>query len=138
MVFYFSIVLLYERMRATPSIMAWFERTKIDAPNKPDEDEDVINEKKRLQSGQGQNDIIKVMGLRKVYKGRLGGGNKIAVQDLWMGIPEGQWSVAREEGSILVELVRWPYCIQHRITPQFMLTLLCSYLSSLAFSLFFL
>jgi ATP-binding cassette subfamily A (ABC1) protein 3 len=88
---YFAIVLIREKVKATPSLMArLLGNPAVDAVNGVDEDADVINEKTRLQSGQGHNEMIKVKGLRKVYKGRLGGGNKIAVQDLWMGIPEGQ------------------------------------------------
>ena len=88
---YSAFVLGIEYVKATPSLSTLLMgNPTVDAVNKPDEDADVIAEKQRLQSGQGQNDCIKVTGLRKVYKGRLGGGNKIAVQDLWMGIPEGQ------------------------------------------------
>jgi len=88
---YTLIVLGWEKVRATPSLSAMvFGNPEVKAANAPDEDEDVIAEKARLQSGGGQDDAIKIMGLRKVYKGRLGGGNKIAVQDLWMGVPKGQ------------------------------------------------
>lgn len=81
----------WEKIRATPSLSALvFGNPEVKAANGVDEDEDVIAEKARLQSGGGQDDAIKIMGLRKVYKGRLGGGNKIAVQDLWMGVPKGQ------------------------------------------------
>jgi len=89
---YTLIVLAWEKIRATPSLSAMvFGNPEVKAANAPDEDEDVIAEKARLQSGGGgADDAIKIMGLRKVYKGRLGGGNKIAVQDLWMGVPKGQ------------------------------------------------
>ena len=88
---YVALVLFYEKVRATPSLSAaLFGNPTVNAENKPDEDADVITEKARLQSGRGADDAIKVTGQRKVYKGRLGGGNKIAVQDLWMGIPKGQ------------------------------------------------
>ena len=89
---YTFIVLGWEKIRATPSLSSMvFGNPEVKAANAPDEDEDVIAEKARLQSGGGgADDAIKIMGLRKVYKGRLGGGNKIAVQDLWMGVPKGQ------------------------------------------------
>jgi hypothetical protein len=82
-VVYSLLVLGWEKIRATPSLSAMvFGNPEVAAKNVPDEDADVIAEKQRLSSGQGQAECIKVMGLRKVYKGRLGGGNKIAVQDL--------------------------------------------------------
>jgi len=88
---YSAIVLLIEYVKATPSLLTMLTgNPSVEAENKPDEDEDVIAEKQRLQSGQGSQDSIRITGLRKVYKGRLGGGNKIAVQDLWLGIPQGQ------------------------------------------------
>jgi ATP-binding cassette subfamily A (ABC1) protein 3 len=92
---YSGFVLLYEKVAASPAMLAaLFGNPAVEAANTAEEDADVINEKKRLMAGQpglgGAEDMIKVMGLRKVYKGRLGGGNKIAVQDLWMGVPEGQ------------------------------------------------
>lgn len=88
---YAAFVLIREKVYATPSIMAkLFGNPRVDAPNVEEEDPDVIAERTRLQSGQGGKDIIQIQGLRKVYKGRLGGGNKIAVQNLWFGIPEGQ------------------------------------------------
>ena len=72
-----------------------FGNPEVAAANTADTDADVIHERERLQQqpfGEhaAHEDCIKVSGLRKVYKGRLGGGNKIAVQDLWMGIPQGQ------------------------------------------------
>ena len=102
---YSIFVLVYEKVKATPDLMTKiFGNPNLAAPNAPDDDADVINERTRLQSGQGSNDMISVKGLRKVYAGRLGGGNKIAVQDLWMGIPEGQWSVLRKSENVWAAL----------------------------------
>ena len=89
---YSLLVLSWEKVRATPALSSLlFGNPEVAAANVADDDADVVGERARLQAGgAAQDDCIKVLGLRKVYKGRLGGGNKIAVQDLWMGIPQGQ------------------------------------------------
>jgi len=88
---YAALVLIIEHIKSTPALISMLMGTPtMDAPNQPDEDADVIAEKERITQGDGVDDIIKIQDLRKVYKGRLGGGNKIAVQGLWLGIPEGQ------------------------------------------------
>jgi len=48
------------------------------------EDSDVVQEKERIQSGHGEDDLIRLHGLRKVYP------QKVAVNDLWFSIPAGQ------------------------------------------------
>jgi hypothetical protein len=87
---YFGLTLLWEKVLATPSLSAMvFGNPKVEAPNVPDEDADVLAERARLMAGRCQ-DAIQIKALRKVYKGQMGGSNKIAVQDLWLGIPAGQ------------------------------------------------
>jgi ABC-type glutathione transport system ATPase component len=55
-----------------------------------DEDEDVTSEKLRVQSGMACDDMVVIKGLRKVYPSRLNAPPKVAVNDLWFGIPQGQ------------------------------------------------
>jgi hypothetical protein len=70
---YFLLVLLYEKAKATPKLATLFGNTNVPIdPSIVDDDQDVINEKTRLQSGIGNDDMIKVLGLRKIYKGRKG------------------------------------------------------------------
>ena len=93
MVVYCCMVLAYEKILATPSWYAFvFGDTELDAKNTPERDPDVIRERERLQSAVqvGEEDWITVKGLRKVFKGRGGAKNKVAVQNLWLGIPQGQ------------------------------------------------
>lgn len=90
-VVYFLIVLIIEKIQATPQILSYFqstinpELTKFD-----DEDSDVVDEKTRLQASHlKSNESISIRGLRKVYAARMGQKPKIAVHDLWLSIPKG-------------------------------------------------
>ena len=52
---------------------------------------DVIAERSRVQAmTPATQDMITLSGLRKVYPSPMGGAPKIAVHDLWLGIPEGE------------------------------------------------
>lgn len=54
-----------------------FGDPRVEAADLTEEDEDVLNKRARATP-------------ERQWSVRLGGGNKIAVQDLWLGIPEGQ------------------------------------------------
>merc|ERR1711933_221447 len=54
------------------------------APSPPD-DSDVIMEKKRVTSGEADNDLIVIEGLTKVYSD-----GKKAVDNLWLGVHPGE------------------------------------------------
>ena len=49
------------------------------------EDTDVVAERERMQSGAGSDDLIRLEGLRKVYKN-----GKVAVNNLWFSIPKNE------------------------------------------------
>jgi ATP-binding cassette subfamily A (ABC1) protein 3 len=51
------------------------------------EDEDVSNERKRVEGGQARGDSVIVQGLQKVYPARGLEPAKVAVRDLSLGIP---------------------------------------------------
>lgn len=54
-----------------------------------EEDQDVAAERQRVVSAEGQDDVVRVIGLRKEY--HLGARKKkVAVQNLTLGIPQGQ------------------------------------------------
>ncbi|RLN57229.1 hypothetical protein BBJ28_00025928, partial [Nothophytophthora sp. Chile5] len=50
-----------------------------------EEDEDVAREAERVRSGAADGDAVKLLGIRKVYKG-----NKVAVRNLSFGLPKGE------------------------------------------------
>lgn len=56
------------------------------------EDDDVIAERERVQSGQANAEMIVIQGLRKVFTSGSGKSKqtKIAVRSIWAGIPSGQ------------------------------------------------
>jgi len=90
---YFASLLIIEYILATPSLYSMcFRPIHVEDPPK-EEDIDVIAEKKRIQAGEkiskdANEDMVVLKGLRKVYPGQ--DGPKVAVKDLWFGIPEGQ------------------------------------------------
>lgn len=52
-------------------------------------DQDIVSEKQRIISGDADGDAIRIEGLRKVYNPNSKN-KKVAVKDLWLGIPAGQ------------------------------------------------
>ena len=94
-VFYTALVLLIEKVQATPVLFTFFTR-RIVAPVSGDleEDEDVKAERARLQALlQAPSPVfppISALGLRKAYGGRGGVGTKVAVHDLWLGVESGE------------------------------------------------
>ncbi|XP_033737988.1 phospholipid-transporting ATPase ABCA1-like [Pecten maximus] len=55
-----------------------------------DEDQDVARERARVLSEDGENDIIRIDNLTKVYKVPGGKGRHVAVDRLCLGVPKGQ------------------------------------------------
>jgi ATP-binding cassette, subfamily A (ABC1), member 3 len=92
---YFLIVLLIEHIYASPYLFEKLNRQpKYDETqlklNDENMDQDVKAERDRLKAqAPGERDMISIQGLRKVYAGRLGVGTKIAVRDLYFGVPAG-------------------------------------------------
>eukprot|EP00475_Leptophrys_vorax_P005669 TRINITY_DN13418_c0_g1_i1.p1 TRINITY_DN13418_c0_g1~~TRINITY_DN13418_c0_g1_i1.p1 ORF type:complete len:835 (+),score=191.20 TRINITY_DN13418_c0_g1_i1:75-2507(+) len=58
----------------------------------PDEDADVFSERKRIEEmgGGSHKDILSIRSLRKVYPGLSGQTSTVAVQNLSLGVPEGE------------------------------------------------
>lgn len=89
-VVYFCILLLIEYVLATPSLYIALCRIGAVEDEPEEEDQDIVAERERLHAP-GCTDLMKVKGLRKVYPGRIGvSAPKVAVRNLWFGIPEGQ------------------------------------------------
>jgi ATP-binding cassette subfamily A (ABC1) protein 3 len=109
-VVYISITLAIEYSLTFPSLLAWLYRVKdhgVDPENDlRDEDLDVQEERRRVDEGGADSDIIKIHNLRKVYPLNSKSGGvinpqslfcppsanqvKVAVQSLSFGIPQGQ------------------------------------------------
>jgi ATP-binding cassette subfamily A (ABC1) protein 3 len=96
-----AVVLLIEHCRARPSLthccgLRSSTHNALVADSNAAEDADVRRERQRLHApGSGQTDAIQIRGLHKVFQKRGGvgaaaKGTKVAVKDLWLGIPEGQ------------------------------------------------
>jgi len=88
---YMLILAAIELVLSSPFLYSWvFSSEDMENPIRPELDEEVLMEKTRVQQGKPFNaehkeDAISLQGLRKVY-----GGQKIAVEDMWFGIPKGQ------------------------------------------------
>jgi ATP-binding cassette subfamily A (ABC1) protein 3 len=113
-ILYFLCLLGIEHILASPQWVArLFGDAKInekdlekEAAANNDEDEDVVAERQRLmdqgtpndsqhhhydhKSNGEARDMISIHGMRKAYAGRYGAPPKVAVKNLWFGIPEGQ------------------------------------------------
>ncbi|GAB5359398.1 hypothetical protein AAMO2058_000540400 [Amorphochlora amoebiformis] len=90
---YLSALLLIEQILATPKLYGMFFRPIQVEDEAFEDDVDVLKEKERIQSGKklsvdSNEDMVVLKGLRKVYPGQTG--PKVAVKDVWFGIPEGQ------------------------------------------------
>ncbi|CAK9113314.1 ABC transporter A family member 1 (ABC transporter ABCA.1) (AtABCA1) (ABC one homolog protein 1) (AtAOH1) [Durusdinium trenchii] len=88
---WFAATLLLELAFATPKLRAFFQLRRIDVPREPGEplDRQVQLEKERVQSGAADEEMVVLKGLRKVFAGRSGA-PKVAVEDMYFGIPEGE------------------------------------------------
>jgi ATP-binding cassette subfamily A (ABC1) protein 3 len=86
---YMAVIIIVEYLFSVPFIAKFIReklKLEVDLPKvAEEEDSDVLREKERVSSGQADADAIQVRGLRKVY-----GGQKLAVKDLWYGIPKGE------------------------------------------------
>jgi len=90
MIIYGTILVITEYVLVVPELLNFFVRkpTVVDKPF--EDDPDVVAEKNRMTSGEGNNDIIRINGLRKVYAAQQGQPPKVAVRDLWFGVAEGE------------------------------------------------
>ncbi|KAG6587048.1 ATP-binding Cassette (ABC) Superfamily [Phytophthora cinnamomi] len=84
-VLFFSIAVGIDFLLSFPKIKAavFKDPQFLDAPY--EEDEDVAREAERVRSGGADGDAVKLLGIRKVYKG-----NKVAVRNLSFGLPKGE------------------------------------------------
>ncbi|CAL1171712.1 unnamed protein product, partial [Cladocopium goreaui] len=89
---WFLATLLLELAFATPKLRAWLQIRRVDVP-RGDEvplDRHVQLEKERVESGAADDEMVVLKGLRKVFPGRQGAPPKVAVDDMYFGIPEGE------------------------------------------------
>jgi len=88
---WFLITLILELCLATPKVRALFSFRR---PNVVDTresmDEDVEAERERVLRGDADSEVVVLKGLRKVFASRAGAPPKVAVRDMYFGIPEGQ------------------------------------------------
>eukprot|EP01006_Ploeotia_vitrea_P052557 TRINITY_DN67703_c4_g1_i7.p1 TRINITY_DN67703_c4_g1~~TRINITY_DN67703_c4_g1_i7.p1 ORF type:complete len:613 (-),score=314.03 TRINITY_DN67703_c4_g1_i7:62-1711(-) len=102
-VIYFALVLLVEKILATPEWYSVVRRTlfpkTVEAEEKQTKeaevaadklDEDIAAEAERVRRGDADNDMIRLVDMKKVYEGRYGAPPKVAVRGLNFGIPEGE------------------------------------------------
>lgn len=96
-ILYWIVVAICEFFIAFPAAAAEFG--KIFSPPPPavqlnvgltaaDEDPDVAAERSRVQGG--VDDVVQVKGLTKLYASRMGQPPKLAVRNLWFGVPKGE------------------------------------------------
>jgi ATP-binding cassette subfamily A (ABC1) protein 3 len=84
-VLFFSIAVGIDFLLSFPKVKAFvFKDPHIQDPPY-EEDEDVAREAERVRSGGADGDAVKLLGIRKVYKG-----NKVAVRNLAFGLPKGE------------------------------------------------
>ncbi|CAJ1389550.1 unnamed protein product [Effrenium voratum] len=90
-VIWFLATLVLELGFATPKLRALFQFRRFDAGRDDAQlDRHVQLEKERVQSGAADGEMVVLKGLRKVFPGRKGAPPKVAVQDMFFGIPEGE------------------------------------------------
>ncbi|GMF14304.1 unnamed protein product [Phytophthora lilii] len=84
-IIFFTIAVGIDFLLSFPKIKAAIFKDPLlqDAPY--EEDEDVAREAERVRSGRADGDAVKLLGIRKVYKG-----NKVAVRNLSFGLPKGE------------------------------------------------
>ncbi|CAE7550939.1 ABCA1 [Symbiodinium sp. CCMP2592] len=88
---WFGAALLLELAFATPKLRSALELWHVDAPRDDTPLENAVQlEKERVLSGGADGEMVVLRGLRKVFPSRRRAGPKVAVQDLYFGIPEGE------------------------------------------------
>ena len=91
-VVYFLLTLLVEYSLTFPSFLSFLQRVEDTGFDKekelPTEDTDVLAERRRVEEGGADDDVVKLHEMRKVYNSKVG--PKVAVQSLSFGIPRGQ------------------------------------------------
>lgn len=91
-VVYFLLTLLVEYSLTFPTFLSFLQRVKDAGFDREKEllteDEDVLAERRRVDEGGADHDVVKLHEMRKVYNSKVG--PKIAVQSLSFGIPRGE------------------------------------------------
>jgi len=88
---WFGITLFLEISLATPRLRAIFRLNNVDVESQSTAlDDDVQIERERLEQGEADGEMVVLKGLRKVYAGRQGLAPKVAVDDMYFGVPEGE------------------------------------------------
>jgi len=90
--FFLLTIFIETSKQSQTGLLSWIFHRKVETePDAPfEEDEDLVQERQRVASGEADGDIVRVQGLRKVYPGRGNVGKKVAVRDLTFGVPEGE------------------------------------------------
>jgi ATP-binding cassette, subfamily A (ABC1), member 3 len=84
-VVYSLAVILIEYLSLFPNVVAMCNGDPTVPSPDIEEDVDVLRERERIRSGQATDDMLTVEGVRKTFRPQ-----KVAVRDLWFGIPRGQ------------------------------------------------
>eukprot|EP00931_Biecheleriopsis_adriatica_P069363 TRINITY_DN4321_c0_g1_i1.p1 TRINITY_DN4321_c0_g1~~TRINITY_DN4321_c0_g1_i1.p1 ORF type:complete len:1964 (+),score=351.62 TRINITY_DN4321_c0_g1_i1:38-5929(+) len=89
---WFMATLLLELAFATPKLRAALQLGTVDTGRGEEAalDRQVQQEKDRVQSGAADGEMVVLKGLRKVFPGRQGAPPKVAVEDMYFAIPEGE------------------------------------------------
>ncbi|KAE8879299.1 ABC transporter A family member 1 [Phytophthora fragariae] len=84
-VIFFTIAVGIDFLLSFPKIKAAVFKDPNFQDDPYEEDEDVAREAERVRSGGADGDAVKLLGIRKVYKGK-----KVAVRNLSFGLPKGE------------------------------------------------
>ncbi|OWZ23129.1 ABC transporter [Phytophthora megakarya] len=84
-IIFFTIAVGIDFLLSFPKIKAAIFKDPVLEDPPYEEDEDVAREAERVRSGKADGDAVRLLGIRKVYKG-----NKVAVRNLSFGLPKGE------------------------------------------------
>ncbi|KAG6967554.1 hypothetical protein JG688_00006265 [Phytophthora aleatoria] len=82
---FFTVAVGIDFLLSFPKIKAAIFKDPVLNDTPYEEDEDVAREAERVRSGGADGDAVKLLGIRKIYKG-----NKAAVRNLSFGLPKGE------------------------------------------------
>ncbi|KAG3115661.1 ABC transporter A family member 1 [Phytophthora idaei] len=82
---FFTVAVGIDFLLIFPKIKAAIFKDPVLNDTPYEEDEDVAREAERVRSGGADGDAVKLLGIRKIYKG-----NKVAVRNLSFGLPKGE------------------------------------------------
>ncbi|KAG2766856.1 ABC transporter A family member 1 [Phytophthora cactorum] len=82
---FFTVAVGIDFLLSFPKIKAAIFKDPVLNDTPYEEDEDVAREAERVRSGGADGDAVKLLGIRKIYKG-----NKVAVRNLSFGLPKGE------------------------------------------------